>query len=119
MGWFIGTWIKSRRRAYRASPERRCDTAQINRHIFRGLTIMASRKKPSKGRRGAAKPSHSDLMGQIAAIHRSQAVLELEMDGKIIWANENFLNVFGYTLEEIQGKSHSMLVHPAIVQSAE
>ena len=80
---------------------------------------MASRKKPSKGRRGAAKPPHSDLMGQIAAIHRSQAVLELEMDGKIIWANENFLNVFGYTLEEIQGKSHSMLVHPAIVQSAE
>jgi methyl-accepting chemotaxis protein len=80
---------------------------------------MASRKKPSKGRRAASKPSHSDLMGQIAAIHRSQAVLELEMDGKIIWANENFLKVFGYALEEIQGKPHSIFVSPAIVQSAE
>jgi methyl-accepting chemotaxis protein len=80
---------------------------------------MASRKKPSKGRRAASKPSHSDLMGQIAAIHRSQAVLELEMDGKIIWANENYLKVFGYALEEIQGRSHSMFVDPAIVQSAE
>jgi methyl-accepting chemotaxis protein len=80
---------------------------------------MASRKKPSKGRRAASKPSHSDLIGQIAAIHRSQAVLELDMGGKIIWANQTFLDVLGYTLEEIQGKPHSMLVHPAIAQSAE
>jgi len=81
---------------------------------------MASSKKPSKQRRAAApRQSHADLLAQMAAIHRSQAVLELEMDGRIRWANENFLKVFGYSLEELQGKPHGVLVEPAVVASAE
>ena len=53
------------------------------------------------------------------ALNRSQAVIEFEMDGKIINANENFLNAMGYTLEEIKGKHHSMFVEPAYRNSAE
>jgi methyl-accepting chemotaxis protein len=52
----------------------------------------------------------ADLAGQIAAIGKSQAVIEFNMDGSILTANENFLNALGYSLGEIQGKHHSMFV---------
>lgn len=51
-----------------------------------------------------------DYAGQIAAIQKSQAVAEFEMDGTIITANENFLRVMGYTLAEVKGRHHSMFV---------
>ncbi|NGX26217.1 MAG: Biofilm dispersion protein BdlA, partial [Chlamydiae bacterium] len=38
--------------------------------------------------------------GQIAAINKSQAVIEFNMDGTIITANDIFLEMTGYTLEE-------------------
>ncbi|WP_197532934.1 methyl-accepting chemotaxis protein [Symmachiella macrocystis] len=44
------------------------------------------------------------------AINKSQAVIEFEMDGTIIAANENFLDAMGYTLDEVRGKHHSMFV---------
>jgi methyl-accepting chemotaxis protein len=52
----------------------------------------------------------ADLAGQIAAIGKSQAVIEFNMDGSILAANENFLNALGYSLGEIKGKHHSMFV---------
>lgn len=61
----------------------------------------------------------SDLEGQIAAIGRSQAVIEFDMTGKIIAANENFLKVMGYSLSEIRGKHHSMFADPVFARSAE
>ena len=57
--------------------------------------------------------------GQIAAINKSQAVIEFEMDGTIITANDNFLRVMGYTLDEVKGRHHSMFVDDATRQSAE
>jgi methyl-accepting chemotaxis protein len=54
----------------------------------------------------------------IAAIRRVQAVIEFGMDGTIVAANENFLKALGYSLEEIQGKHHSMFVEPAMRDSA-
>ena len=56
---------------------------------------------------------NADYQGQLAAIRKSQAVIEFQMDGTIITANENFLNALGYTLAEVQGKHHSMFVEPA------
>jgi methyl-accepting chemotaxis protein len=50
--------------------------------------------------------------GKIAAISRAQAVIEFNMDGTIVTANENFLGVVGYSLDEILGKHHSMFVVP-------
>ena len=44
------------------------------------------------------------------AISKAQAVIEFNMDGTIITANDNFLSTVGYTLDEIQGKHHSMFV---------
>ncbi|MBV5271076.1 MAG: PAS domain-containing methyl-accepting chemotaxis protein [Afipia sp.] len=55
----------------------------------------------------------ADLAGQIAAIGKSQAVIEFNMDGTVIGANENFLKALGYSLGEIVGKHHCMFVDPA------
>jgi methyl-accepting chemotaxis protein len=55
----------------------------------------------------------ADLSGQIEAIGKSQAVIEFNLDGSIITANENFLHALGYSLAEIKGRHHSMFVDPA------
>lgn len=60
----------------------------------------------------AQKARAIDSDSQIAAIHKSQAIIEFSMDGTILNANENFLTTLGYTLEEIKGKHHSMFVLP-------
>jgi len=65
------------------------------------------------------KLASADFMSQIAAISKSQAVIEFKMDGTVIKANENFLNALGYRLEEIQGQHHSMFVEPAYKESSE
>lgn len=60
----------------------------------------------------------ANAIAQANAIRKSQAVIEFEMDGKIITANQNFLDALGYRLEEIQGKHHSMFVAPDLRNSA-
>jgi methyl-accepting chemotaxis protein len=55
----------------------------------------------------------ANFVGQVEAIGKSQAVIEFNMDGTIITANENFLGAVGYRLDEIQGKHHSIFVAPA------
>jgi methyl-accepting chemotaxis protein len=61
----------------------------------------------------------ADLRGKIAAIEKSQAVIEFELDGTIVTANENFLKPMGYTLEEIQGRHHGMFVDDVFRHSQE
>jgi methyl-accepting chemotaxis protein len=61
----------------------------------------------------------ADAQGQIAAIGKSQAIIEFKMDGTVVTANDNFLKTMGYTLEEIQGRHHSMFVEEAYRQSPE
>lgn len=64
------------------------------------------------------KQRNADFEGQIAAIGKSQATIEFNMDGTIITANENFLSAMGYTLEEIQGNHHNMFVEASYKNSA-
>lgn len=65
------------------------------------------------------KRKNSDFEGQIKAISESQAVIEFNLDGTILTANNNFLNAMGYSLEEVQGKHHRMFVTPQYANSAE
>ncbi len=60
-----------------------------------------------------------EVVGQVDAINRSQAVIEFRMDGTIITANEKFLNVLGYTLEEVQGRHHQIFVDSDFANSQE
>ncbi len=61
----------------------------------------------------------ADYEGQLEAISRSQAVIQFDLNGKILTANENFCATLGYKLDEIVGKHHSMFVDPAYVKTAE
>jgi methyl-accepting chemotaxis protein len=60
-----------------------------------------------------------DAEGKIRAINKAQAVIEFDMAGKVLTANENFLKLTGYQLEEIQGRHHRAFVDPVYASSAE
>ena len=67
----------------------------------------------------AQKTLSADMQGQIDAISKSQAVIEFELDGTIITANENFCQTVGYSLEEIKGRHHSMFADADVAASPE
>ncbi len=56
---------------------------------------------------------------QSLAINNSLAVIEFSLDGIIITANDNFLNILGYSQDEIRGKHHRILVDPVSCESPE
>lgn len=60
-----------------------------------------------------------EAAAKMEAISKAQAVIEFEMDGTIIDANDNFLTTLGYSLNEIVGRHHSMFVEPGYANSAE
>ena len=66
-----------------------------------------------------AKRKSMSQQGQVEAIDRSLAVIEFEMDGTIVHANDNFLNAVGYALDEIKGKHHSIFAEPSYAASSE
>ena len=53
----------------------------------------------------------------IAAIYRSQAVIEFGMDGKVLTANDKFLKAMGYELTDIVGHHHSIFCEPEFTES--
>lgn len=55
----------------------------------------------------------------VNAINRSQAVIEFTLDGTILDANDNFLGVMGYSLDEVKGKHHSMFADAEFAASQE
>lgn len=60
-----------------------------------------------------------DFSGLFTALSRAQAIIEFELDGTIITANQNFLDALGYSLAEIQGKHHSIFVESSFAKSKE
>ncbi|WP_433832987.1 methyl-accepting chemotaxis protein [Actinoplanes sp. CA-015351] len=60
-----------------------------------------------------------DFEGKLDAIDRSQAVVELTVKGEVLTANESFLALTGYRLDQVVGKHHRMFCEPEFAQSAE
>jgi methyl-accepting chemotaxis protein len=60
-----------------------------------------------------------DYSGQLDAIGKSQAVIEFNMDGTILKANDNFLNTLNYSQNEIIGKHHSIFCENSYKNSQE
>ena len=80
--------------------------------------VIRSRTKPMRG--DAVIRFRSDDAGaKLDALDRSQAVIEFKPDGTIVTANANFLAAMGYTLAEVQGQHHGMLVEPGYRDGAE
>ena len=67
----------------------------------------------------ASKLQIAEYEGKVRAIEKALAVIEFELDGTVITANENFLNIFGYSLDEIVGKHHRMFCDPGYAESPE
>ncbi len=60
-----------------------------------------------------------DAANERRALNASQAMIEFTPEGRILLANKLFLDAMGYTLAEVQGQHHSMLVAPAYRDSPE
>lgn len=86
---------------------------------------------PVRGRRGrptsviklasdvtARHERDADYAGQLEAISKSQAVIEFDMHGRILTANENFLAAVGYSLAEVQGQHHRIFVDATEAESS-
>ena len=56
-------------------------------------------------------------MAAMRAIDRAQAVIEFDLEGRILRANDNFLHTFGYERDEVVGQHHRMFCDAAYVRS--
>ncbi|MDF3809600.1 MULTISPECIES: methyl-accepting chemotaxis protein [Rhodopseudomonas] len=96
--------------------------AQDDLDVAKPAPVKASKKKAKPAAVSSATPSSGadrKWRSIVDAISRSQAMIEFALDGTIMEANTNFLTVFGYALDDIKGRHHSMLVDPAYRSSAE
>lgn len=67
----------------------------------------------------AEKLKNADYQGQLKAIDRLQGIIEFDLKGNILAANDNFEKVTGYKREEIVGNHHSMFVDAQYKTSTE
>jgi methyl-accepting chemotaxis protein len=117
-------WAKLNRGEYSAAEYKRIGKGGKEVWILASYNpILDEQNKPFKVVKFATevteqKLNTANLAGQIAAIGKSQAVIEFNMDGTIITANENFLGALGYALEEVRGRHHSMFVEQSERDSA-
>lgn len=93
-----------------------------------GLNTTHQKDKLMPNEQGSAasvETEHILKMGQgevealLKAISKSSAMIEFSMDGKVIWANNNFLDVMGYDLSEIVGKHHKIFCDAKYVATDE
>lgn len=67
----------------------------------------------------AEKLKTAEYEGKVKAIDRAQAVIEFELDGTVITANDNFLAIFGYDLDDVVGKHHRIFCEAGYSESPE
>ncbi|MGF6666847.1 chemotaxis protein [Pseudomonas sp. HMWF006] len=60
----------------------------------------------------------SEANAKLQAIDRAMAVIEFDLDGGILTANQNFLTRMGYTLAELKGKHHRLFCRADLVNSS-
>ncbi|MGK0481931.1 MAG: methyl-accepting chemotaxis protein [Planctomycetota bacterium] len=67
----------------------------------------------------ASKIQTAEYEGKLKAVNRVQAVIEFELDGTVVTANENFLKIFGYGLDDVVGQHHRIFCEPGYGESLE
>ncbi|MEE5096147.1 PAS domain-containing methyl-accepting chemotaxis protein [Pseudomonas alliivorans] len=73
----------------------------------------------SKNELAAMKAEVDSAKGLMGALEKSMAVVELDLDGRILRANDNFLTAMGYRAEELAGKTHRDFCEPELARSRE
>lgn len=66
-----------------------------------------------------AKRRNAEFAGKLAALDRSQAIIEFDLNGRILDANDIFLHSLGYAREEVVGQHHRMFCDPSFARSPE
>lgn len=100
-----------------AAPKKKV-RAKISRNSAgRNGAVAQALLAPETPVRKTASRELEDLRGQVAAMNRSQAVIEFSLDGTVLTANDNFLSVMGYRLQEIEGEHHQLFCEASYVQS--
>lgn len=61
----------------------------------------------------------SQTKGKLQALDRAMGIIEFNLDGSIVDANQNFLSLVGYSLAELKGKHHRLFCKPALANSSE
>ncbi|KQO59053.1 MULTISPECIES: PAS domain-containing methyl-accepting chemotaxis protein [unclassified Methylobacterium] len=61
--------------------------------------------------------STAEDSAKLAALERSQGVIEFDLNGTVVRVNENFLSVLGLSAEEVVGQQHRDFVEPAVRDS--
>ena len=67
----------------------------------------------------AAKLANAEVSARLAAVDRAQAVIEFDLEGVVLAANENFLRTMGFSAREIVGQHHSSFCTPEYTRSEE
>jgi methyl-accepting chemotaxis protein len=67
----------------------------------------------------SAQRTNADYLGKITAVEKVQAVIEFDLQGRVLRANDNFLTTFGYSAEEVVGNHHRMFCDPGYTRSPE
>ncbi|MBW2418530.1 MAG: PAS domain-containing protein, partial [Deltaproteobacteria bacterium] len=86
----------------------------VLRKFYKSSTEQETMKKAQKATMTAA-----DLSAIYQALDRVQAMIEFNLDGTVVSANENFLHIFGYELDEVIGKHHRIFCDPSYANSGE
>jgi methyl-accepting chemotaxis protein len=99
-------------------------TITVGTHIFDLLVtpLMAGSKRTGfvvEWTDAKARLMNFDFAAQMESFGRSQAIIEFKTDGTIVKANDKFLQLLGYSLDEIKGKHHRMFIDPAERDSQE
>lgn len=87
-----------------------------SKHEFGQLALAINRMIESLNE---SERTQIDAVKRMAAISHAQAVIDFDVDGTILDANANLLNLLGYTLDEIKGKHHSFLIEPNVANTDE
>ncbi len=106
------------REELRAMSATRLGNGRRSNGAIRPSVAAALDALPSRHQGEDAQEQLQQLSAQLDAISKSMAVIEFTLDGTIVTANDNFLKTLGYTLDEIQGKHHSILCDDSYRNSA-
>ncbi|WCD78412.1 PAS domain S-box protein [Pseudomonas sp. TUM22785] len=60
---------------------------------------------------------NAEYEGKVTAISKAMAMIEFDLQGRVLEANENFLDLFGYGREELIGQYHALFCDEALVHS--
>ncbi|MCA3006998.1 MAG: PAS domain S-box protein [Phycisphaerales bacterium] len=84
------------------------------------MTTTTTKKAAARGGNGGNRTANGGESAKlVAAVGQQMAMIEFQLDGTIVTANENFQRAVGYTIDEIKGRHHSMFVSPEHARSAE